>query len=126
MEFLKLLSFLAVFGISIIASAQETDSLVISSKVSNPKAIQKDYLTIVYGSHGLNSNMAYVSINGEEYEKIKQKKSKLFNLYDFNGLIKLIKKYNGEGWELVGKQFEFNDEGGDYLFVMMSRDSEEK
>ena len=125
MKFFKLLSILTVFGFSIMASAQETDSLAISPEVSNHKAIQKDYLSIVYGPYSFKYNMAYVSLNGEDYQKIKQKRSKLFNHYDFNGLIKLIKKYNAEGWELIGEEFNFKEESGDYLFVMMARDSEE-
>ncbi|WBL25895.1 hypothetical protein [Zunongwangia sp. HGR-M22] len=126
MKFFKLLSFLAVFGCSLIASAQEKDSLAISSEASNHKAIQNDYLTIVYGPYSLKYYMAYVSLNGEDYQKIKQKRSKLFNHYDFNGLIKLIKKYNAEGWELIGEEFNFKEEGGDYLFLMMMRDGKEQ
>ncbi len=91
MKFFKLLSILTVFGFSIMASAQETDSLAVSPEVSNHKAIRKDYLSIVYGPYSFKYNMAYVSLNGEDYQKIKQKRSKLFNHYDFNGLIKLIK-----------------------------------
>ena len=70
--------------------------------------------------------MAYVSLNGEDYQKIKLKRSKLFNRYDYNGLLKLLKKYNSQGWELVGKDFEFEEESGARVFIMMTRDSEEK
>ena len=126
MKFFILLSFLAFFGFSLLASAQETDSLAISSEISNHRAIHKDYLSIVYGPYSLKSNMAYVSLNGEDYQKIKLKRSKLFNRYDYNGLLKLLKKYNSQGWELVGKDFEFEEESGARVFIMMTRDSEEK
>lgn len=125
MNFFKHLLFLIVLGISLSAVAQEVDSVAIHTETSNRKVIQKDYLTIVYKPYGLKTNMAYVSINGEDYQKIKNKRSKISNLYDYNGLIRLLKKYNAEGWELVGRRFDFEEQGDDHLFIMMTRENEE-
>ena len=83
---------------------------------------REDYLTIVFAGFFINTQKAYVSINGEEFETILAKSE---GNYNYNEALKIMKKYNQKGWVLKNSNLIFN-EGSDFLFILMTRKTEVK
>jgi hypothetical protein len=85
--------------------------------VYDTDTIHEDYLTIIYTGFFIDTDKAYISINGEEHETITLTSK---GLYNYNEALKLMKKYNEQGWVLRCSNISFK-ENSDYFFVLMSR-----
>ncbi len=59
--------------------------------------VQEDYLSIVFTGFFINTQKAYISINGEKFETLTLSSK---GYYNYNEAIKIMKEYNRQGWIL--------------------------
>lgn len=96
---------------------QLNDSLNLGAAVDTAK---EEYLTIVMKDVFINKQRAYVSMNGEHYDKYDFDSEGFYNL---NGLLRLMREFNEDGWVLKTSNLAFGKESSNYLFVLMIRKS---
>ncbi len=88
-----------------------------SEQIPGNDTVQDDYLTIVFTGFFINTQKAYISINGEEFET---RTLTSIGYYNYNEAIKIMKEYNEQGWTLRNSNVSFMEKS-DYLFILMSR-----
>lgn len=79
--------------------------------------VREDYLTIVFTGFFVNTQKAYISFNGEAFETLTLTSK---GYYNYNEAIKIMKKYNEQGWILRNSNISFMEKS-DHLFILMSR-----
>ncbi len=77
-----------------------------------------DYITII--SDVFKASSIYVSYNGVGYDEIKLAKPQ--GLFDCNEAIKIVKKYEKEGYELQSNNLNTNPA---YIYFLMRREHKE-
>lgn len=101
---------------------QTNDTLGFTKQITtdtSAKLAQEEYLTIVFSDFFINTQKAFISINGEEYKTLSVRSK---GRYNFNELIKIVKDFNEKGWSLKTSNIAFGKESNDYLFVLMIRE----
>lgn len=96
---------------------------------AQPPTTDTQYLIIVADMDRpalLSSGRIYISVDGQQYIEEKVPASEVKNKYDYSYLIRLIKKFNREGWKLLNGDLsvvaEKNRQQG-RIFILMTREN---
>ncbi|MBS3807097.1 MAG: hypothetical protein KGY60_06295 [Bacteroidales bacterium] len=96
---------------------------------AQPSTDATQYLIIVADMQWpafLSPGRIYISVDGQQYIVKKVPASKVKDKYDYSYLIRMIKKYNREGWKLLNGDLsvvaEKNSQQG-RIFIMMKREN---
>ena len=84
------------------------------------------YMTIVAEMNKaglLTTGSIYISQNGETYNRKTLKSKTTEGFYDFNPVIRIIQKYNREGWKVITSNIAGESKPGpeQTLFILMQR-----